>query len=300
MNYPRTETVLREWEQASAGDPKLTMMQHAHLMNIPYEIYRARMDTARRAREIKGKIEYSLGQPLKLSGDWMIVGDVHSPFTDYDFATLVSMVARKQLPKSARRLLVAGDFFNMDVFSRYPHLVNAPTWAQEREAAKGLIDEWLNTFSEIVFLMGNHDRRLQKFVAGAFDETDIFALVKANPSLVKASNFGWCTIDTPGGIYRVTHPMNYSINQLGVADVLAQKYGQHVISFHEHHLSAGYDRYKRYVVINGGCLVDPGKLAYVSLDDSKSAGMAAGFVMLRNGAPYVFGKAPFTDWDRWI
>ena len=34
-----------------------------------------------------------IGTPLQLSGDWMIVGDVHVPCTDYDFAALVQLVA---------------------------------------------------------------------------------------------------------------------------------------------------------------------------------------------------------------
>ena len=300
MSYlPKPETILRKWETRHADEPTLTMEQHAREMLVPYHAYLSRMDTAKRAREVAGVCDFSLGQPLKLEGDWMIAGDIHVPFCDYDFANLISMVALKQL-KKPRRLLIAGDLFNMDTFSTYAHLTNIPTWAEERKAAKGLMDEWLSTFGEIVFLMGNHDRRLQKFTGGAFDETDIISLVISNPARVKASNYGWCTIDTPGGVYRVTHPKNYGINQLTVADALAQKYNQNVISFHEHHLGVGWDRYKRYIVINGGCLVQPEKLAYVALDDSKSAGMARGFVMLRGGTPYLFGEAPFTDWAKWV
>jgi len=278
------------------------LISHAGKLGIPYDIFMARLEVARQMREKKhGKdlVEWSLGTPWRLEGDWMIIGDVHVPYTDYEFSQLVALVARKNMSKP-RRLLIAGDFFNMDTFSNYIHLVNIPTWKEERDAAKTLLHEWLETFDEIRMLMGNHDRRLQKFVNGEFDETDILSLVISNPDMVKMSGYGYCTIDTPGGVYRVTHPKNYSINQLVVADQLALKFGQHIISFHEHHLSAGYDRYKRYMVVNGGCLVDPDKLAYVKLDDSKSAGMAAGFVMLRNGAPQLFGKSPFTDWQHWL
>lgn len=116
---------------------------------------------------------------------------------------------------------------------------------------------------------------------------------------VTTSNFGYCLVKTTAGTYRITHPRNYGINQLTVADTMAQKHQQHIISFHEHHLSLGWDRYGKYVIVNGGCMVDPDKLAYVSLDDSKSASMKQGFVMLKNGTPYLFGEAPFTDWDRW-
>jgi hypothetical protein len=60
------------------------------------------------------------------------------------------------------------------------------------------------------------------------------------------------------------------------------------------------DRYKKFLLVNGGCLADDEKLAYVMLDDSKSAGMANGFVALRDGYPYLFGDENFTDWKKWI
>lgn len=299
MSYPKPDTLLRHWEQAVAEDPKISVEQFARNNVIPLHACLSRLDSARRAREIKGQMEWSLGQPLKLEGDWMIVGDVHVPFTDYDFAHLVGLVARKHL-KKPRRLLIAGDFFNMDVFSAYPHLVNLPSFADERTAAVGLLDEWLETFNEIVVLMGNHERRLQKFTAAALDEVDIIALCKSNPQRVKASNFGHCVISSNAHDWRVTHPKNYSINQLVVADTLANKYRQNILSFHEHHLSLGWDRFKHYLVVNGGCLVESSKLSYVALDDTKSAGMAKGFVMLREGVPYLFGEAPVTDWNRWV
>ena len=292
------KTLLREWEAAQADG--VNQQQFATLNHLPLHALLSRLDTARREREISGKAEFSLGQPLKLEGDWMIIGDVHIPFVDYDFANLVSMVARKNL-KKPRRLLIAGDFFNMDTFSTYAHLTNIPTWAEERRAARGLFDEWFDTFTEIVCIMGNHDRRLQKFTGGAFDDTDIIGLVGINnPERIKSSNYGWCTVESGGQVYRVTHPKNYSVQTLNVADTLANKFGSHIISFHEHHLALGWDRYKRYITVNGGCLVDDSKVAYMTLDDTKSARGARGFVMLRGGVPHLFGEAPFTDWSRWV
>jgi len=165
------------------------LISHAGKLGIPYDIFMARLEVARQMREKKhGKdlVEWSLGTPWRLEGDWMIIGDVHVPYTDYEFSQLVALVARKNMSKP-RRLLIAGDFFNMDTFSNYIHLVNIPTWKEERDAAKTLLHEWLETFDEIRMLMGNHDRRLQKFVNGEFDETDILSLVISNPDMVKMS-----------------------------------------------------------------------------------------------------------------
>jgi len=293
---------LVEKQQLLDGD-NYDPMKHSGAIGIPYEIFLARLEVARQMKEKNTGRElhhFSLGKPWTLEGDWMIIGDVHVPFTDYEFGQLVNLVGRKHLSKP-RRLLVAGDFFNMDTFSTYAHLTSIPAWKEEREAAKQLLHEWMDTFDEVKMIMGNHDRRLQKFVAGAFDETDILSLVIANPDRVQMSGFGYCTIKAGNGAeWRITHPKNYSINQLVVADTLAQKYNQHIISFHEHHLSVGFDRFKRHIIVNGGCLVQQDKLAYTSLDDTKNANMALGFVMLKSGAPYVFGKSPFTDWKFWL
>lgn len=298
MPYPKPSTVLRQWEAEQRANPQITPTQMAMKLTMPLKVFNAKIAEGEHERAIAGKTDFTLGQPLHLEGDFMVIGDIHVPFTDYEWAVKVSTVAKKHL-KKPRRLIIAGDFFNMDAFSTYAHLTNIPTWAQERDAAKGLMHEWLDTFQDITMLMGNHDRRLQKFTGGAFDDTDIIGMIISNPAVVKSSNFGWCMVTSGGQVYRVTHPKNYSVNQLNVAETLAVKYGQNIISFHEHHLSIGWDRFKRFLVVNGGSLVDDTKLAYVRLDDSKSAGTAKGFVMLRNGTPYLFGEEPFTDWSRW-
>jgi len=117
---------------------------------------------------------------------------------------------------------------------------------------------------------------------------------------VKTSNYGFLNVKSNGEPWRITHPKNYSINQLIVADQLAMKYQSNIMSFHEHHQSIGRDRYNHYTIMNVGCLADPSKLAYTVMDDSKSAGMVQGFAMLKNGVGSLFGRYPFTDWSEYF
>ena len=238
--------------------------------------------------------EVELGTPWTLTGDWMITGDIHIPCTDYEFLRLLLEVAKL---RGIKRLICAGDFFTLDSFSRYPQVVTPITWAAEREAGRVVIHDWLEWFDEIRFLMGNHDRRMQKWAGGEFDEGDIFGMLTTNQKC-HYSNWGWCVIDNPGGYpWRVTHSSQYSVNQLSVGGELANKYQMNIISHHQHHLAMGWDRYKRFVIVDNGCMVDPNKLAYVVLDDNKMPGMTTGFTMLKNGTPTPYGKHPFTDWD---
>ena len=162
-----------------------------------------------------------------------------------------------------------------------------------------LMAEWTRAFDRVVLLMGNHERRLEKFAEGSYDAEDVFSELKGSGK-VETTNFGWCTIKTKKGMWRITHQRNYSVNQLIVADQLANKYQMNIIAHHEHHLAKGWNRYKQYVIINNGGLFDVKKMAYVNMDDSKSAGMTKGFTMLKNGSPYLFGEEPFTDWSAWL
>jgi hypothetical protein len=106
-------------------------------------------------------------------------------------------------------------------------------------------------------------------------------------------------VNTSQGTYRVTHGSDYGINQLTVAEQMAHKYRQHIISHHEHHASVGMDRYKNWILVNGGGLFDSDSLAYTKIEDSKKANMANGFTMLLNGYPYLFTDK-FTDWNFWL
>ncbi|MFA6204331.1 MAG: metallophosphoesterase [Gallionella sp.] len=237
-----------------------------------------------------------LPDALELSGDFIIVGDVHVPYTDYEFAQLVGRVADKT---GIRRLIVAGDFFDMENWSKYEHAVQPATWVQERTAAKILLSDWLEVFTEIYTLEGNHDRRLAKFTHGALQSDDTWSMISTSDKL-HHSKMGWCTVNSAGIPWRPTHPSNYGRNQLTVASDLANKYQTNIIGFHEHQAAMGWDVYGRFCVVNGGCLVDPRKLAYVSLDDSRAAGMKPGFVVLRGGVATVLGRYPFTNWDDWL
>jgi predicted phosphodiesterase len=240
-----------------------------------------------------------LGTPLALRGDFVVIGDIHVPTTDWDFAQLPAQVAERHLTKGNRRLIIGGDFFSQDQFSNYAAVTHCPTWREERDAGRVFLKRYLEVFDEIYIVMGNHDRRLQKWANGELEETDIFGMLIQNPK-VTVSNYGWLTVETPSGPWRITHSSNYSINQLTVADQLASKFQCNVITHHEHHLAKGFDKWGRYILVNNGTLVDPKKLAYVMMDDSKMPAMINGFTLLKNGTPHLFGRAPFTDWSAWL
>lgn len=238
--------------------------------------------------------EVNFGQPLSLIGDAIIAGDVHVPTTNYEFAKRIIRVAKFW---GIKILILAGDIYNFDLFSKYPRQTVMISWAQEREAGKFLFKMFTDYFDEIYVVMGNHDRRMIKWADGHLDETDVFGLITTSPK-VHVSNFGYCTIKSGSESWLVTHSTEYSVNQLTVADQLAQKYKSNIITHHEHHVAKGRDRYKSFTIINNGGLFAQEKMAYVQLDTSKKPNMANGFTALVNGCGHLYTPySSFTDWS---
>lgn len=276
-----------------------TMMQIAREIPMSYTVMHSRYETFRKGiHKDVYPFNYEFGKPWELSGDWMVVGDVHIPMTDTDFAMLPAVVAAKHMNKP-RRLLIAGDFFNMDSFSSFAEIVQLPTWAQERQGAEIMVKAWLETFDQIYMLMGNHERRMQKFTIGALNEDDILALIKAPKNKVKMSGFAYCTIKTKTGTWRVTHQQNYRQAARSTVNSLAQKYRQHIVGFHEHHSSISVDDSGNNILVNVGGLADGNKFPYVGLQDNTKPTMKKSFLMLKNGYPYLFTDM-FTDWSAWL
>ncbi len=234
-----------------------------------------------------------LGAPLELDGDWVIVGDVQIPTTDYDFSMLPAIIGERL---GVGNLLIAGDLINQDVFSSYAAEYPVATWEEERRAAQHLMSIWALAFERIVWLAGNHERRAARSTGGEYQMEELQAQV-CNGNTVEVSRWGWCTIDSPTGVWRVTHPKRYSRIPLRLANSLALKYGQHIISMHEHHLGATWSDDGKHVIANGGGLFDEGKMGYVVLDDTNSPRMAKGFTSLVGGYLTVYGEAPYTNWD---
>jgi hypothetical protein len=279
-------------DEAKANHIPLEVL--ARELGITYNALHSKLYRVR--KKVKSRPELfniQLGSAPLLTGDWMIVGDVQIPSTDYEFALLPALVAKKHLRKS-RQLLIAGDFWNMDAFSTYPNIVPLPSWKEEMDAGGQLLCEWLEEFDRIVLLEGNHERRLVKLTNG-----EAWLEMFYRDPRIEFTRYPYAVIQN-GSEWRVTHPKGYSKDPLKVANYLALKHQQNIISFHEHHFGLTYDEFGRHIIINGGGLFDPKKMAYVVMDDNKTPTMVPGFVMLKGGYPYLFGKDKLTDWSRWL
>lgn len=268
---------------------------------------------ARRLRELAEEIRYEDEQyTTKIIGgftNWakgpvfkkdssVIIGDVQMPYIDYDLADRMLTVATKLLPKGQRSLIIAGDLFTMDMFSKYvPTHNQGPTFETELKFARQFIKDCAKVFDDgIHFVMGNHDRRLQLKAFGQVSAKNLGELIAGN-SLVMHDH-SWIVMVSGGQEWRITHQRNYSINAQTVGVKLAHKFGQNIMTHHQHRMSMGYDTSGKFVVVDNGCLADPDYLDYANIDDTTSPAMNQGFSIIRNGAVTLFSKdGVFTDWD---
>ena len=244
--------------------------------------------------------------------NFIAICDIHVPCTDYDFAMLPAAIARKHLPAGERFLVVHGDVFNADAFSRWPKLVKVPTWAEERDAGSNLFAIWAKTFDKIFVMPGNHDYRVLTRLDGEISfpgmvwdmaseqDSDLKQMFGAlfSTDRLSVSSVDHCFINTTRGRYTVMHGTSYGKNPLTNANEYSQRYQSHIISGHEHHIGITKDLFDRYWLINNGGLYDPNKLSYVSLQASKKPVMKKGFTMVRKGYPTPFGD--WIDWNEWL
>ncbi len=298
------EALLKLWEGTRATG--ITQEQHARQLGIPYEIYKARFYRAmanRRFERANRPDLFDWSLPVEWVLDWddfIVVGDVQLPTTDYDFAMLPAYVAANKLQRP-RRLIIAGDLFNFDGFSKYENLIALPSIEQEFDAARNVIGLWAMTFDEIYMVMGNHEERMLKALQGQVQVQDIMNIVNAKLPIgkVKATVRDALRVKTSRGDYYIAHGASYRKLPLSVANELAQKEQANIVLHHQHHLAMGMDIYNRFILIDNGGLFDVEKMAYVQLHSKAMAGMSQGFTLVKGGYPYLFGKH-ITNWRDWL
>jgi len=239
----------------------------------------------------------SLDNVFEIEGDVVIAGDIHNDTVNKAFSQRPLQIGSEYLDKP-RRFIAAGDFLSLESFSGYEPTYPTPAFWREVRSAAAFLELYLKTYDELFIIPGNHDLRATKKTHASLLMEHLVKIISHDPR-IKVSNIGHMLLHTDNGTYRVTHGSEYSVNQLVVADQLAQKYRQHIIGWHKHHAAIGMDRFKRQIIIDGGGLFDASAIPYLKVEDNKKPNMVNGFVMIRRGYPYLFNDH-FTDWDFWL
>lgn len=296
LNPPIPEKRLGEVKRWLASEG--ISVRELHIQRKQRQLAIAVAEAEKAAKEEGPYIVPDIEAVPEVSGDWLVVNDVHLPTTDYEYALRLPRIADRHLP-NCEGLIINGDLANFEAFSAFAPLVGQPTWAQELQSAKWMLAEWLKVFKRVVITLGNHEHRIFKAWGGQLTIEMLLAMITTDPR-VEMKMRDRVTAHTDNGDWTIVHGSNYSRNQLWNPNRLAQKFNTHVIAGHEHHWGQGMDDFKRYHVIANGGLFDTSKIAYMQLKTSTMPNMAKGFTMLRRGYGYLFGDDTVTDWGYWL
>ena len=290
-NIPAEQRVVL-LERRNAGEDVLDLAKEVGMR--PGTLARRRrelaagMSGARLRRPKSPRVRYDA--PEVLEGDAVVTGDFQLPYLDYEFAEYMLEIARGS-ELSPPRLVICGDFFNMDAFSPFPPVnTYRATFKHEVECALSFLVDALVVFDSIDVFVGNHERRIYYRTLGQLNAESLRNLVGVKK--VRFHDYSHCILSTRTGEWRLTHQRNFSRNALSVGVKLAHKFRQHIVTHHQHRVGIGFDDSGQNVVVDNGCMADPAMLDYAQVDDSTTPAMNQGFCVIKDGVVQLYANHP--------
>jgi len=232
----------------------------------------------------------------------VICSDMQIPYIDVQLLRKMCLVAGKNRLK---KLVIAGDFFNMDMFSPFVKYMrsrlNSDSWSMELEVASETLKLLLGTFEEILVTIGNHDRRILTMLMGRVGLAHIFKWVPAAEAehRIKVSDYEFSHLISGGSKIRVTHPSKHTSKIPGrVAMELTLKHGVSVLCAHMHRQCLTSAANGKWCGDLGGLFAE-NRIEYVSLRESTYGFWNPGFFGIEDGFPTMFSR-DWTDWTKWL
>lgn len=94
------------------------------------------------------------------TGKVLVASDFHIPYVDKDcFKRFIKDVENKEI----KVVVICGDFINFDSFNRYITL-HSSNATEEIRIGRGIIEYIYRLRKKIIFIMANHEKRLEKFL----------------------------------------------------------------------------------------------------------------------------------------
>jgi predicted phosphodiesterase len=226
-------------------------------------------------------------QPIDIAtNNVCIISDVHVPFYDNNLMERLLKVPEEQ---GTTDLIIAGDMFDCDSYSKFSHLTAPACFESELEEVKKVLKRILRVFQNVYICRGNHEKRFLDLNAGQLTMQKMFGL--ARPSNMSEDEWDLrvhittddhITFTQNGEKWLCCHPRNYRIINLSVARDLAARFECSVIVAHGHQFCQGYDRSGKHRIMDGGGLFDKEALAYLR-DTTCYPETRSGFYVLNDG-----------------
>lgn len=244
----------------------------------------------------------------KLTGDYVVTHDWHSPFFSGKWVQRLFHVSWLY---GIRRHICAGDMFDLTNFSEFAKSTyNEKDAEWELGRAGKSVSLILDGFDENILLSGNHDRRMLKMVfqfgANIKFKTSLAMILQEQKQNLLISDYPYCILNGKKAIingkqeyvdgWLICHPKNYSVITARVPTALAGKFEMNVLSAHGHHMGWVYSDNGRYICIDGGGMMDLTKTDYVMKSITKHPRWQNGFTIIKNNHAHIFHER--MDWQK--
>lgn len=253
--------------------------------------------TYQKLKAIEGCAE-KLTNYFRLDGDYIVSSDWHLPLIDSDIAFKMILIAKKF---NIKKLAVVGDLIDFDVISRFDTKNRNSSLKKDLDSAEDFLNLLFKWFDRIDWCFGNHDERLSKLFNFQLEPGEFGRLIsdQVNKKLFISSHPFMELYN--GGVWRLTHPRNFSVITARVPTRLAEKYRCSVLGAHGHHQGYCFDSSGKDVAADLGCMTDYERTHYIMFADTTHPRWNKGFAMVRKGCYYQFSSNPkATDWDFWL
>lgn len=254
------------------------------------------VDSAFIPEDKKGILRF---KPLVCTGNAIVTCDYHIPLHDPALINCMITCAREN---DIKKLIIAGDYFNMEDFSSYPPPQPEANVNIERRDGNLVMKTLLQTFDEVLFFWGNHDFRLARKLGfkKTFEECMqwmLEGLTEDEWKKVRISDLDYMDYfpsGKRGKKYRICHPKNFSDVPLAVGRKLAVKYSCSIITAHSHHCAIGAATNGTDIIIEGGGFFDKNRTEYIQRTTDNHE-WVQGFTMFKDGLPTIYSPTIGND-----
>lgn len=198
--------------------------------------------------------------PITVYSDNVLVTcDYHIPFQDDCLIDYMLSVAEDN---GVYDLIVAGDFWDCDNYSRHSRLTWLESFQTEVKEVGKVLEKLVDQFDTIYFCRGNHEKRWIDMNTGLTGMEELFAMTKIVDGY-EVTLDDHLKLVQKNQDWLICHPKNFRQVNLSVARDLSAKFHCNVISGHGHQFAQGWDRSGKYRVADGGGLFDRDSIDYL-------------------------------------
>jgi len=226
----------------------------------------------------------------RLSGDWVVLADLHVPFHRADVCEAACAAGKRQ---KIRRLLIAGDLFDFSRFTPFRNLAENPSVADELQSVAQVVYMFLKTFDSIYVMNGNHDIRFARQVNDEVQPNTLLAGALNDDARrrVRWTKHPYCEVMNEGVKWWVVHPSNYSRVPAKAALNLCYKLKANVAAAHCHIAGKAYTACGTYKAVGLPCATDELKTPYLIYSFTNHPVWQKGFAVLRDGDIFLHDEA---------